>query len=749
MWLAGLLVLSVVLVDAPRVAAPSGTLHTVLTGLAFPTAFRFAEDGRIFLLERFTGKIRIVENESLLPTPFYTLANVATSGEQGLLGLALDPDFPTQPWVYAYYTLNDVANGTVYNRIVRIHANGDVGDGLQVLLDHIPAGNIHNGGVIGFAPDDTLFAVVGENGDPRKSQDLLSLPGKVLRMDRNGSVPPTNPFVGVADVNPYIYTYGHRNMFGLAFHPFTGRAYVTENGPECNDEVNLLVAGGNFGWGPNETCSTPPPAPNNTNQDGPDPILPLTWYTPTVAPTNAIAYGGPNFTAWQGDVFFGEWNTGKLRRLDLEPPNYDTVVGESDVLQASSGIVAVEVGPDGAIWFTTSSTLYRFVDTSQPPIASFTISSFRPLVNETVTFDASASRDPDGSIVAYAWDFGDGATDAGTVVTHAYGSYGSYNVTLVLTDIDNLTTTAVRAVRVLSPPTASFVVSPSAPDAGAIVSFDASSSSDADGAIVYFGWDFGDGSGGSDVTVTHVYIAEGSYFVSLVVTDSDGIEGTASRSLVVGTANRPPVASFTATPARVFPGDVVRFDASASYDPEGPIVSYAWNLGDGGFASGAVVSHAYSAKGIYAVTLIVQDTDGATTQTFAPIVVSNRAPVLQSVAPLGDDVTVPLGGESTFRVVAADPDGDPLAITWRRNGFVVASDVASFVFHAANPGVFHLNVTVSDGSDSTWHEWTVTVASQGSGDSPLGTLTLPLLIAVPVIAGLAGLLLWRRRRRTG
>jgi len=743
-----LLVLSVVLADAPRVAAPSGTLETVLTGLSFPTSFRFAPDGRIFLLERFSGKIRIVENGSLLPTPFYTLANVATNGEQGLLGLALDPDFPTEPWVYAYYTLNN--SGTVYNRIVRIHANGDVGDALEVLLDHIGAGTIHNGGVIGFAPDKTLYAVVGENGDPAKSQDLLSLNGKVLRMDRNGTAPPGNPFAGQSDANPYVFTYGHRNMFGLAFHPVTGRAFITENGPECNDEVNLLVAGGNFGWGPHETCSTPPAPPNNTNQDGPNPILPITWYTPTVAPTNAIAYGGPNFTAWQGDLFFGEWNTGKLRRLDLEPPNYDTVVDEQDVLQVSSGIVAVEVGPDGAIWFTTPTTLYRFVDTSRPPIASFTVLPFRPLVNVTATFNASASRDPDGSIVTYAWDFGDGATDAGKVVTHAYELYGSYNVTLVLTDIDNLTTTMSRAVRVLSPPTAAFVVSPLSPDAGAIVSFDASSSSDADGMIVSFEWDFGDQSTGSGVTVTHVYGAEGSYLVSLVVTDSDGVPGTASRSLLVGSTNQPPVASFTATPDRVLPGDVVRFDASGSSDAEGPIVSYAWDFGDGGSAVGAVVSHVYSAKGTYIVTLTVEDTDGATTQRSAPVVVSNRAPVFQSVAPLGDDVTVPLGAASTFRVAAADPDGDPLTITWRLDGVVVAAGTASFLFPAAHAGVFRLNVTVSDGTDATWHEWTIRVGPQSGASGGLTPdLALGVVIAASVVAGLAGLLLRRRRRRAG
>ncbi len=741
--------LAVLMVDAPRVAAPSGTLQIVLTGLDFPTAFRFAPDGRMFLLERFSGKIRIVENGSLSPTPFYVLANVATNGEQGLLGLALDPDFPTEPWVYVYYTLSDVANGTVYNRIVRIHANGDVGDAMEVLLDHIGAGTIHNGGVIGFAPDKTLYAVVGENGDPAKSQDLLSLNGKVLRMDRNGTVPPDNPFVGNDSANPYVYTYGHRNMFGLAFHPFTGRAFVTENGPECNDEVNLLVAGGNFGWGTHEKCTTPPPPPNNTNQDGPNPILPLTWYARTVAPTNAIAYGGPNFTAWQGDLFFGEWNTGTLRRLDLEPPAYDTVVGEANVLTVSEGIVAVEAGPDGAIWFTTPTTLYRFYDTSLPPMASFTVSPRLPLVNATVTFNASASRDPDGSIVAYAWDFGDGASDAGKVVTHAFGSYGSYNVTLVLTDIDNLTTTAIRPVHVLAPPMASFVASPPSPDAGAVVSFNASSSSDADGTIVSYEWDFGDTSTASGMIVAHVYGVAGSYLVSLslVVTDSDGVPEAASHSLVVGPTNQPPVASFTATPAHVLPGDVVRFDASASSDPEGPIVSYAWGFGDGGSAVGAVVSHVYSAKGTYVVTLTVEDTDGATNQRSTPIVVSNRAPVIQSVAPLGDEVTVPLGAGSTFRVAAADPDGDPLSITWRLGGDVVATGVASFAIPASQAGVFHLNVTVSDGSDVVWHEWTVTVAPQGTGPGPLGGFGLPLLIAVPIVAAIVGLALWLRRRR--
>src|SRR5207247_2714873 len=112
----------------------------------------------------------------------------------------------------------------------------------------------------------------------------------------------------------------------------------------------------------------------------------------------------------------------------------------------------------------------------------------------------------------------------------------------------------------------------------------------------------------------------------------------------------------------------------------------------------------------YIVTLTVEDTDGASTQRSTPIVVSNRAPVFQSVAPLGDAVTVPLGAESTFRVAAADPDGDPLTITWRLGGGIVATDGASVALYAANPGTVRLNVTVCDGSDSTWPGWKISAA---------------------------------------
>src|SRR5437879_9046635 len=144
-------------------------------------------------------------------------------------------------------------------RILRILARVDTGiSGSEILrLPALSGATNHNGGVIAFGPDKKLYAVVGENAAPSFSQDPMNPMAKVLRMNTDGSPPPDNPFYTNASWNPLVYTYGHRNMFGLAFHPVTRRPYVTENGPDCNDEVNLLpnltVSRRHFGWGTNQT----------------------------------------------------------------------------------------------------------------------------------------------------------------------------------------------------------------------------------------------------------------------------------------------------------------------------------------------------------------------------------------------------------------------------------------------------------------------------------------------------------------
>jgi glucose/arabinose dehydrogenase/chitodextrinase len=739
-----------IVLPAPPVAA-SGQIAVYMAGLNYPIALGFASDGRIFYNERNTGSIRIIQNNVLLATPFITLPGTNTSGERGLLGLALDPGFPSAPYVYAYQTFTNATSGTTYNRIVRILASGNSGISYTVILRLPPlsAATNHNGGVIAFGPDKKLYAVVGENANPALSQDPLSPMGKVLRMNTNGTAPSDNPFYGNASWNPLVYTYGHRNMFGLAFHPVTGRPYVTENGPACNDEVNLLpnLSGPrrNFGWGPSNTCSTPPPAPNNTNQDGPNPVLPIWWWASTICPTNAAIYGGPFFPAFRGDLFMGDCNFRTFHRLHLVPPNYDTVASDTPVWVAPDIILDVEVGLDGAIWITTPTTIYRYWDSGQPPVASFTATPNPTTVGATVTFDASASSDPDGRVVSYAWDFGDLTLGSNQVTSHAYTSAGTYNVTLTVTDNESFTDTAYRNVVVQpappgpQPPVARFVLSPSPVNPGATVTFNASTSTDSDGTIVSYAWNFGDSSpAGSGVTTTHAYSVRGIYTATLNVTDNQSLSSEATHQVGVDLS---PQAAFTSTPATLYIGVTVTFNGSTSTD-DGTIVSYAWTFGDGATGTGKVATHAYASKGAFTASLVVVDDAGLSNRTTSMIVVRNRAPQIQSSSPGLGPVAVPAGSTQTFTVTASDPDGDSLTYTWRVDGSVAGGNTNSFDFAGASPGAHTVNVTVSDGSLAVSREWTVAVA----GPSLFSSVWPFTLLAVVVLAAVL-LVWWARRKR--
>jgi glucose/arabinose dehydrogenase len=348
-----LTVLGSCLVVTPHAPATSSVVaDPVASGLDFPAAFTFAPDGRIFYGERFTGEIRIFNPETSSNTLFAALPNVATAGEQGLLGLALHPNYPDKPLVFAFYTSN--ATGSAQNLIVRLRDVGGTGSGRRT-IHTLPAGSNHNGGVIRFGPDKKLYAVVGDVGNTANSQNLSSDAGKVLRMTFAGKPAPGNPFA-----TSRVYSYGHRNMFGFDFDPVTGGPWVSENGPACNDEMNRIVAGGNFGWGPSQTCSTPPAAPANTNQDGPSPIMPAVFYgPPMIAPTGVAFCSGCGLGSdTEGRLLFGAWNDGIIRRLTLTA-NRLAVASQNVLLDHTSGVLAVETGPDGAVYFSDSDQIFR------------------------------------------------------------------------------------------------------------------------------------------------------------------------------------------------------------------------------------------------------------------------------------------------------------------------------------------------------------------------------------------------------
>lgn len=261
----------------------------------------------------------------------------------------------------------------------------------------------------------------------------------------------------------------------------------------------------------------------------------------------------------------------------------------------------------------------------QPPTAS-PGGPYAGTINQQVAFDGTGSSDPDGSVVSYAWMFGDGNSGTGPTPTHIYTTGGAFTVTLTVTDNDNLNDASTTTANItdgsgVQPPVAN-AGGPYAGNTGIGIQLDGSGSVDPDGTIAAYDWDFGDGSRASGARPVHAYAAAGLYTVTLVVTDNVGQQGTASTTADVTDApNRAPVAD-PGGPYSAEPGTPVSFDGSGSSDADGTVASYAWDFGDGNVGSGSATTHAYSAAGTYTVTLTVTDDlglDSAAASTQATI----------------------------------------------------------------------------------------------------------------------------------
>ena len=324
----------------------------VVGGLNGPAAFTFLKDARIVYLERGTGQIHIYNPQTKVNNLFFTVPGVNGDGERGALGVAVSPG--RNRVFYVYVTRS--AGGSLRNQIIKISRSGQTSH-MQVLLSQ-PASSspYHNGGRILFGPDGMLYAIVGDGHDSSNSQDLSgNLRGKILRMTPSGGVPSNNPIAGSR-----IFAFGIRNSFGFTFDPQTDRLWETENGPECNDEINLITGGDNFGWGPNETCQGT--SPGNTNNSGPAPRRqPELWFDGTIGITgDAFCDGCGLGTALQRQLFFGDVNDGVLRRVGLNGAG-DGVSGTAvNVLDAPGGaIYSMEFAPNGRIYFSDSQAIYR------------------------------------------------------------------------------------------------------------------------------------------------------------------------------------------------------------------------------------------------------------------------------------------------------------------------------------------------------------------------------------------------------
>jgi PKD repeat protein len=267
---------------------------------------------------------------------------------------------------------------------------------------------------------------------------------------------------------------------------------------------------------------------------------------------------------------------------------------------------------DGAQGTDTTTVQVKAVNT--PPTAVINGPKSGP-AGSLMTFSASESSDPDGRIVSYTWNFGDGATASGIEVNHVYKLPGVYKVVLTVTDEAGSSRKAVQKVTIEAPiinrPPAAIISGPTTGLTGESLTFSGAASADQDGRIISYAWDFGDGATSNRVEVTHTYSDPGTYKVSLTVTDDGCLTATATQMVQIETptTNRPPVAVIRA-PSRGPAQKPLRFSASGSSDPDGRIVSYVWDFGDGTTAEGVKVIHSYKEPNHYKVVLIVTDEGG-------------------------------------------------------------------------------------------------------------------------------------------
>src|SRR5687767_14646605 len=237
---------------------PAGFVQTTFaTNIASPTAMEFAPDGRLFVAQQ-GGQLRVVKDGQLLAEPFVSLP-VDPTGERGLLGIAFDPNFASNQFVYVYWT---ATTPTLHNRVSRFTANGDVaaaGSRVDILdLPDLVAGN-HNGGAIHFGTDAKLYVAVGDNAVASNSQSMGTTLGKVLRINADGAIPADNPFFGTASgQNRAVWALGLRNPYTFAVQPGTGRIFINDVGQNTFEEINDGRAGANYGWPATEGGTSDP-----------------------------------------------------------------------------------------------------------------------------------------------------------------------------------------------------------------------------------------------------------------------------------------------------------------------------------------------------------------------------------------------------------------------------------------------------------------------------------------------------------
>jgi glucose/arabinose dehydrogenase len=473
-----------------QITLPNQFEDKAVVTLGQPTALAFTPDGRLLITQK-PGQLRIFKN-GLVASPALDISGkICQNSEQGLLGVAVDPDFANNKFIYLFYTFKKSSScpsgspGNTANPVNRVSrfvlSDSNVAISETILLDNIPSPNgNHNGGDLHFGKDRYLYVSIGDGGcdyalnsgcagDNDAAKDRNTLLGKIVRITNTGDIPPGNPFTGANTARcntgnttsgktcQEIFATGLRNPFRIAFNPNASSTqfYINDVGQNSWEEINLGVSGADYGWntregkcanGSSTNCGTPPSGLTN----------PIYHYQHNGC--NSITGGAfiPNGfwpVGYDNGYIFSDYVCGKLFLLKGSGSSYTATEFATGL--GNSSAVHLTFGPDGtgqSLYYTTFAgggqvRLIRYVGNgNRAPIASFTATPNSGALPLVVNLDASGSRDPDGDTLSYSWNFGDGTTGSGKTTQKTYNNAGKFNIVLTVRDSRGATSTRTIAV---------------------------------------------------------------------------------------------------------------------------------------------------------------------------------------------------------------------------------------------------------------------------------------------------------------